>query len=90
MMDNIHHRIQEHSPPQSENHSGLVRHTLDLLTDRSGDLNLDAKTDQMRMGRENVLGEEQETFGCQSFSLSAGLTPQTIISTAWLGTEWYR
>lgn len=89
-MDNIHHGIQEHSPPQTENHSGQVLHTLDLLKDRSGDLNLCAKTDQMRMRRENVLGEEQETFGCQSFSLSAGLTRQTIISTAWPGTEWYR
>lgn len=47
--EHIHHGIQEHRVPQSENHSGLVPHTLDLVTDRSGDLMLGAKTDQMRI-----------------------------------------
>lgn len=48
-MNYSHHGIQEHSPPQTENHSGLVLHILDLLTYRSGDLILGAKRDQMRI-----------------------------------------
>lgn len=34
-------------------------------------------------------GGEQHTFGCQSFSPSAGLTRQRTISTAWPGSAWY-
>lgn len=58
-MDNIHHGIQEHSPPQTENHSGLVLHALDLLTDRSGDLNLCVKTDDGRSDED----EKRECVG---------------------------
>lgn len=88
-MESSHHGVQEHRVPQTEDRSGLVLHTLDLLADGSGGLVWVAKTDQMRTGRGNVSEEEQQTFGCQSFSLSADLTRQTTISTAWPGTPWY-